>query len=74
MTAFSGGARAAFKLREKDLRSMLSRRQLQGFVGLRVARFYDASLSSHLDLIRRHKYRGKIFFDNLTIHHPKDEG
>ena len=32
-TAFSCGARSAFKLREKDyLRSMLSRRQLQGFV------------------------------------------
>ena len=31
--AFSCGARSAFKLKEKDyLRSMLSRRQLQGFV------------------------------------------
>jgi hypothetical protein len=31
--AFSCGARSAFKLREKDyLKSMLSRRQLQGFV------------------------------------------
>ena len=34
--AFSCGARSAFKLKEKGyLRSMLSRRQLQGFVGPR---------------------------------------
>ena len=34
--AFSCGARSAFKLREKDyLRNMLSRRQLEGFVGQR---------------------------------------
>jgi hypothetical protein len=34
-TAFSCGARSAFKLNEKDyLRSMLSRRQLQGIVML----------------------------------------
>ena len=34
--AFSCGARSAFKLKEQDyLRSMLSRRQLQGLVGLR---------------------------------------
>jgi hypothetical protein len=33
--AFSCGARSAIKLKEKDyLRSMLSRRQLQGFVML----------------------------------------
>ena len=32
--AFSCGARSAFKLKEKGyLRKMLSRRQLQGFVG-----------------------------------------
>jgi hypothetical protein len=37
-TAFSCGARSAFKLKEKrHLRTMLSRRQLQGFVGLRLA-------------------------------------
>jgi hypothetical protein len=35
--AFSCGARSAFKLKEQVyLRSRLSRRQLQGFVGLRV--------------------------------------
>jgi hypothetical protein len=35
--AFSCGARSAFKRKEKDyLRKMLSRRQLQGFVGLPV--------------------------------------
>jgi len=35
--AFSCGARSAFKLKGKDyLRSMLSRRQLQGFVMLRA--------------------------------------
>jgi hypothetical protein len=34
---FSGGARLAFKLKDKDyLRNMLSRRQLQGFVRLRA--------------------------------------
>jgi len=36
--AFSCGARSAFKLDGKGyLRSMLSRRQLQGFVGLRLS-------------------------------------
>jgi hypothetical protein len=36
--AFSCGAQAVFKLKEKGyLRNMLSRRQLQGFVGLRGA-------------------------------------
>jgi hypothetical protein len=35
--AFSCGARSAFMLKEKSyLRSMLSRRQLQGFVGRRL--------------------------------------
>jgi hypothetical protein len=37
--AFSCGARSAFKPKAKDyLRSMLSRRQLQGFVGQRPER------------------------------------
>jgi hypothetical protein len=37
--AFSCGARSAFKLREQCyLRNTLSRRQLQGFVGLRCGR------------------------------------
>ena len=36
--AFSCGARSAFKLKEQGyLRKMLSRRQLQGFVGLRLS-------------------------------------
>jgi hypothetical protein len=36
-TAFSCGTRSAFKLKEQGyLRNMLSRRQLQGFVGLRA--------------------------------------
>jgi hypothetical protein len=36
--AFSCGARSAFKLKEQSyLRSMLSRRQLQGFVELSAA-------------------------------------
>jgi len=37
--AFSCGARSVFTLKAKDyLRSMLSRRQLQGFVGWRAIR------------------------------------
>jgi hypothetical protein len=40
--AFSCGARSAFKLKERSyLRKMLSRRQLQGFVGRRPERNYD---------------------------------
>jgi hypothetical protein len=39
--AFSCGARSAFKLKEKDyLRNMLSRRQLQGFVGQQRKKHY----------------------------------
>jgi hypothetical protein len=43
--AFSCGARAAFRLMEKGyLRSMLSRRQLQGFVGLPSERMIELKI------------------------------
>jgi hypothetical protein len=47
--AFSCGARSAFKLKEQYyLRSMLSRRQLQGFVGRHAARLCYAPLPRNI--------------------------
>jgi hypothetical protein len=63
--AFSCGARSAFKLKEQNyLRSMLSRRQLQGFVGPPMV---DRDL---LSVLLRFPPAGSIaVFDKLN---PKD--